>query len=65
MTSAADPQFDGLYGTYVIDATDRRDVQRYRIALLVTGLSLTAGLAQWWLVGGTWAWCWCLSLIHI
>ena len=62
MTSAADPQFDGLYGTYVIDANDRRDVQRYRIALLVTGLSLTAGLAQWWLVGGTWAWCWCLPL---
>ena len=51
MTSA-DPTFEGVYGTYSITAADRQEVRFYRIALLITGLSLAAGVLQ-------------LSLIHI
>ena len=58
----ADPQFEGMYGTYTITEHDRREVQRYRIALLVSGLSFSAGLLQWWQIGSEWAWLWMLAL---
>ena len=45
MTSA-DPTFEGVYGTYSITAADRQEVRFYRIALLITGLSLAAGVLQ-------------------
>ena len=62
MTAASDPQFQGVYGSYTITASDRKDVQEYRIALLISGLALTAGLAQWWWLGGSWAWVWLIPL---
>ena len=58
----ADPQFEGMYGTYTITEHDRREVQRYRIALLVSGVSFSAGLLQWWQIGSEWAWLWMLPL---
>ena len=61
MTSA-DPNFEGVYGPYSITATDRQEVRSYRIALLITGLSLAAGLLQWWQIGSTWAWVWVLPI---
>nr|WP_115093456.1 DUF2301 domain-containing membrane protein [Synechococcus sp. UW106] len=61
MTSA-DPTFDGVYGTYSITEIDRQEVRSYRIALLITGLSLAAGLLQWWRIGSTWAWVWVLPI---
>ena len=61
MTSA-DPTFDGVYGTYSITDIDRQEVRSYRIALLITGLSLAAGLLQWWQIGSTWAWVWGLPI---
>jgi uncharacterized integral membrane protein len=60
--TTADPQFEGVYGTYSITEHDRRDVQRYRISLLVSGLAMSAGLVQWWQLGGQWAWLWLLPL---
>tara|TARA_B100001059_G_scaffold225667_1_gene253137 strand:- start:119 stop:757 length:639 start_codon:yes stop_codon:yes gene_type:complete len=60
--TTADPQFDGMYGPFTITSTDREEVQRYRICLLVSGLSLSVGLLQWWLLGGQWAWLWLLPL---
>ena len=66
MTTAASPfdadQFDGVNGSYTITDADRREVQRYRLALLVSGLSMTAGVLQWWQIGGSWAWLWVLPL---
>jgi len=62
MTSAVDPRFEGVYGPYTITASDRQDVQRYRVALLISGLAFTAGLSQWWSVGGEWAWVWLVPL---
>ena len=61
MTSA-DPTFDGVYGTYSITDIDRQEVRSYRIALLITGLSLAAGLLHWWQIGSTWAWVWVLPI---
>ena len=58
----ADPQFEGMYGTYTITEHDRHEVQRYRIALLVSGVSFSAGLLQWWQIGSEWAWLWMLPL---
>ena len=60
--TTADPQFDGMYGPFTITSTDRQEVQRYRISLLISGTSLSVGLLQWWLVGSEWAWLWVLPL---
>ena len=61
MTSA-DPTFEGVYGTYSITDADRQEVRFYRIALLITGLSLAAGVLQWWQSDSTWAWIWVLPM---
>jgi len=58
----ADPQFEGVYGVYTITEQDRREVHRYRIALLVSGVALSAGLLQWWQFGGELVWIWVLPL---
>ena len=60
--TTADPQFDGMYGPFTITSTDRVEVQRYRICLLISGASMSAGLLQWWLAGSEWAWLWLLPL---
>lgn len=62
MSSAVDPQFEGIYGPYTITASDRKDVQSYRFALLMSGLAFSAGLTQWWQLGGEWAWLWLVPL---
>ena len=49
--TTADPQFEGVYGKYSITEHDRRDVQRYRISLLVSGLAMSRD----WCSGGSWA----------
>ena len=61
MTSA-DPTFEGVYGSYTITAADRDEVRRYRIALLVAGLTMSLGLLHWWQLGGSWAWIWVMPL---
>ena len=60
--TTADPQFEGVYGDYTITEQDRREVQRYRFALLISGLALFAGLLHWWQLGGRWAWLWFIPL---
>ena len=45
--TTSDPQFEGIYGHYTITSTDRLEVQRYRISLLVAGLAMTAALLHW------------------
>ena len=61
--TTADPQFDGMYGPFTITSKDREEVQRYRVCLLISGASLSAGLLQWWLAGGEWAWLWLPPLV--
>ena len=38
--TTADQQFQGVYGTYAITDTDRREVRNYRLALLLSGVSM-------------------------
>ena len=61
--TTGDPQFEGVYGPYTITSIDRREVQRYRISLLVAGLAMTAGLMHWWQFGDRWAWVWLVPLM--
>ena len=42
-----DPVFEGVYGTYTIDATDRREVLGYRLALTAAALGQAGLLVQW------------------
>ena len=60
--TTADPQFEGVYGPYTITEADRNEVQRYRLALLTTGLALLAGILHCWLLGARWAWVWILPM---
>ena len=61
--TTGDPQFEGVYGLYTITSTDRLEVQRYRISLLVAGLAMTAALVHWWQFGDRWAWIWLVPLM--
>ena len=58
----SEPCFEGVYGTYCITLQDQQEVQRYRICLLICGLSFSAGLGQWILVGPQLAPLWLLPL---
>ena len=58
--TTADQQFQGVYGPYVINDVDRREVKSYRFALLMSGLSLLFGVLNWWLLGARWAGIWAI-----
>ena len=58
--TTADQQFQGVYGPYVINDVDRREVKSYRFALLMSGLSLLSGVLNWWLLGARWAGIWAI-----
>ena len=49
--TTTDQRFEGVYGPYVINEMDRREVQNYRFALLLSGLTLLSGVLNWWLIG--------------
>ena len=58
--TTTDQRFEGVYGPYVINEMDRREVQNYRFALLLSGLSLLSGILNWWLIGARWASIWAI-----
>jgi uncharacterized integral membrane protein len=60
----SEPILQGVYGPYVIDARDRREVLGYRLALLLAAVAQTALLLQWRLLGpqGLWPWLALLAL---
>ena len=53
-----DPVFEGVYGPFTIDATDRREVLGYRLALLAVGVGEGALLWQWHSFADTPLWPW-------
>ena len=61
-TDQSEPSFEGVYGPYCITLRDQREVQLYRICLLICGLSFSAGLGQWILIGPQLAPLWLLPL---
>ena len=58
----ADPVFEGVYGTFTIDATDRREVLGYRLALTAVALGQTGLLLQWRQLGPGQLWPWMLLM---
>ncbi len=58
----SEPSFEGVYGPYCITLLDQQEVQRYRICLLICGLSFSAGLGQWILIGPQLAPLWLVPL---
>ncbi len=60
--SLKENEFEGVYGPYSITRTDELEVQRYRLALLLCGLTFSAGLGQWLIIGPSWAWIWLLPM---
>ncbi|WP_415398885.1 DUF2301 domain-containing membrane protein [Synechococcus sp. W4D4] len=62
MSAPADPVFEGVYGTYSITETDRREVLGYRLALFAAAVAQAALLIQWQQLGGAWIWPWLLPL---
>ena len=62
-TDQSEPSFEGVYGTYCITLQDQHEVQLYRICLLICGLSFSAGLGQWILIGPQLAPLWLLPLV--
>ncbi len=55
-------ELEGIYGKYTITQKDAIEVQNYRVAVLICGLSLSLGLGQWILFGTNWAWIWLFPL---
>ena len=62
MSSYEDKIHEGVYGNYTITTADRVEVQRYRMAVMLCGVSFTAGISQWILTGPNWAGIWLLPM---
>jgi uncharacterized integral membrane protein len=54
----ADPVFEGVYGPFTIDATDRREVLGYRLALTAVAVGQGGLLLQWRQFGPGQLWPW-------
>jgi len=60
--SKEDQVLEGIYGLYKITKADRIEVRRYRLAVLICGISFCAGISQWVLVGPNWAGFWLIPM---
>ena len=58
----SDPVFEGVYGPYTIDATDRREVLGYRLALTAVAVGQAGLLLQWRQLGPEQVWPWMLLM---
>ena len=57
-----DQIFEGVYGTYTIDAADRREVLGYRLALTAVAIGQAGLLVQWRQLGADQLWPWMLLM---
>ena len=58
----SDPVFEGMFGSFTITATDRREVLGYRLALTSVAVAQLALLVQWRLLGPAALWPWLLLM---
>lgn len=61
-SSSSDPCFEGVYGPFTIDATDRREVLGYRLSLLAVAIAQLGWLIQWHQLGAQHLWPWLLLM---
>ena len=57
-----EPEFEGIYGKYQITLEDKNEVKRYRIAVLLCGISFTIGILHWLTLGPENAWFWFIPM---
>ena len=62
LPAARDPSFEGMFGPYSIDATDRREVLAYRLSLTAVAIGQLGLLLQWRQWGPTLLWPWLLLM---
>ena len=53
-----EPEFEGVYGRYKVTLADQKEVQFYRISVLICGVAFCGGISQWLILGPTYAWIW-------
>ena len=61
-SSSSDPCFEGVYGSFTIDANDRREVLGYRLSLLTVAIAQLGWLVQWHQLGAQHLWPWLLLM---
>ena len=52
----------GVYGKYRITKDDEIEVQRYRISILICGISFCGGIFHWLFFGPSLAWLWLIAM---
>ena len=62
LPAASDPIFEGVFGLYSINATDRREVLAYRLSLTAVAIGQLGLLWQWRQWGPTLLWPWLLLM---
>jgi len=61
-TSFKELEFQGVYGNYKITYADHIEVKRYRIAVLICGITFCAGISHWIFFGPALAWLWLIPI---
>ena len=54
--------FSGVYGSYTINLQDKKEVQYYRLSVLLISISFSIGLSQWFFLGPSMAWIWLVTM---
>jgi len=57
-----EPIFSGIYGSYTITSKDKREVQFYRLSVLLSALAFFIGLTQWIFIGPNMVWIWLMLM---
>lgn len=60
--ATAGPVLEGMFGPFIIDAHDRREVLGYRLALLAVAVAQLGLLLQWRVLGPGLLWPWLLAM---
>ncbi len=60
--SSDESVLQGVYGKYSITKDDEIEVQRYRISVLICGISFCAGILHWLVIGPVFAWLWLIPI---
>ncbi len=62
MLKSIEPEFDGMFGKYQITLDDQNEVKKYRLSVLICGLSFFLGLSQWIFISPKLAWIWLIPM---
>ena len=52
----------GVYGDFIVNSNDKKEVLFYRLSILFCGLFFSIGIAQWFINGSNQTWIWLLGM---